>query len=948
MKIIIDGKDYSRYLTLPVTVQKTLNEQLDTGMLTLAFMPVKAPFKPFLPVTFEEDGVSSNFLIAADDVKEVFGRKRYHHTITLIEETKSTERILCEAKAFTQPLVRDYADGSTIAEYKQYEEKLTTDGYVYKLTGEGGLYDGRMFSPIKYSGTLEIPLNGRMTSQYGWLVLGLVPISTAPTEPGRIIVAYAETYGAEEEILYSRNATEIDLSSSVFVDVPYKAGCYIVRIVSSPRVATPYLGGTYYDVPIEVWEGVRGRNPYTVGDVIDTILTVAEPLREGLDTPRFTVRYTEKQKKTIRDMEAPPQLLFSNGRSLWENLREIGRIVHAIPRRSGSEIVFDELGGSKYADLSGGKRFHYSDSFNAADYTAAIEANVNNLINSEDVSEGSVTEPFAGGYQSLRTAYESVRIKDETGIIHTMFPIEKVVSLKFRYQTNTGTVLKGVITPYVFEKAEYDLLSSYSGGYPSSKTYAIYYTQGTSDIQGLWFRADDSGSGIVDALFRRPSIINIISAVSGVGATDISDNYPEMCFEVTYLTTVSARVRQHKAYFEGKDEFVMAYNQSANRLSSRAFGEAMRGQVAMMGTTSTRVMYLFRKFSDIPTPGLLFDDENYISSVTTQIYRDHCVSQIDLSTGYNEFGAYAEMNTAIRQYEIPGSEERFTVIEEFCDIGGEGSDDPNVAAGYQFRLAMIRMLQGDSSRAFFPITLASVSTYDEAGATIAKQILLPVVSYSIGNALYFGFRFSDNYSAGQSSEDAPTSTAKYRLPKDAPYGDPYYSVADKLNFSLYARASMSDDSIPDAAHSLPEMSEGITLGTEMVTLGDYPLIWKKDSADAGNVSYQLHFISDRGYIIGSGMARSCPFIRSETEAVAAKFYFFDHRINQLTGTADISDAIAESEFILLGNAPMKIQITSVPSVSFKSWACIRGNEFLFGKNASEIDSMIYFKFKRKR
>lgn len=945
MRITIGGADYTKNLSLPVSLQRTLNDQLDTAMLTLVYMREKLPFKPFTEVSCEVDGVVTNYVIAIDNVREIFGRKRYNHELTLIEETKISERILMEAKTFTQPLVKDYGDGKTPAPY-----------YVYNGIGNvievGVCAQDTYASPITLDkiSAIEIYFDRSLFSKTG-----------SGNTAFQIVTVYFSKDQKNKESVFSVGGESIksgvnvtlkeeDYKTPISFDISqYGEGKYTIEYKYERDMDYVDVYHKFMYIDIDVFK--NKYNPqYTIDNVLEILLDIAEPLREGLDEPRFHVAYTDEQFDTVRTQKAPPQLIFSGGRSLWENLRQIGSVIHAIPRIDGDRISFDELGSTTYADMSKGRQFGFSDSYNASDYAAALEANVSNLINSEDISEGAVTDPFPGGYRSLRTASETVRIKDETGIIHTAFPIEKVVSLKFRYTLKDGTVISGDITPYVFERAEYDLLSSYSGGYPTSKIYALQYAQGSPNIQGLWYRADDSGSDIVDALFKRPAIVNIMAAVADVNAINISDNYPEMCFEVTYLTVVSARVRQHRTSYDGKDELVMAYNQSANRLSSRAFGEAIRGQIAMMGTTSTSVLYLFKRYSDVPHAGLLYDDENYISSVTTRVYRDFCVSQIDLSTGYNELGAYAEMNNAIRQYEIPGAEERFTVLEEFCVIGDVGDDDPNTAANFSFKRAMIRMLEGDEQRAAKPITLASVSTYGEDGSAIVKDLLLPVVSYSLGNALYFGFKFLDNYSAGQSSEDPPIDSAKYRLQKDAPYGDKYYAEARTLGFSLWTGATMSESAIPTAAHELPDRSSGIQLGTEMVSLGDHPLIWHKDSADAGNVSYQLHFVSDDGFIIGSGLARSCPYIRGMSDGVRGRFFFFDRRINQLTGTVKTDDAVAESDFetIISENVPMEIILSSVPSVPFKSWAFIRNGEFLFGKNASKIEESIYFKFKRKR
>lgn len=940
MRIEIGGVDYSKYLSVPVTTQRTLNEELDTAMLTLVYMRDKAPIKPFTSAVFEEDGVETHYSVAVDNVKEIFGRRRYNHEITLIEETKITERIICEAKSFTQPLVRDYTDGKTIASYSRINYRTG------EIIEKGVLNEGYLYSPIVYDGVLEIPLNGIVVSPRDCVVLGDIFVEMTY---GKIIVAHSDFYGSEEEIIYDVPASTIDLSQTLKIDMPYNTGYYIVRIYTG-NVAMGEYGGECFDIPIYIVPKSKAATSYTLESVTNILLDTAEPLRVGLDTPRFTLRYrSDEQREIFRGTVAPPQLSFSNGRSLWENLREIGRIVHAIPHIEGNDLYFDELGGSEYADLSKGRIFGYSDSFNMADYTAALEANVGNLIDTDDISTGTITEPFAGGETSLRTVAETARIKDETGIIATSFPIEKVTSLRYRFKKNDGTVISGVITPYVFEKNEYDLLSSYSGGFPESKTYALYYTQGSNHISGLWYRADDSGVAIVDS-FKRPAIVNIIATNAGVSASDVSDDYPDMCFEVSYVTTVSARVRQHRVTYGGDTELVMAYNQSANKLSARAFGESLRGQIAMMGTTSSSTMWMFRKYSDVPKAGLLYDDENYISSVTTRIYKDFCVSQIALSTGYNELGSYADVNNLIRQYEIPSGEERFTVIEEFCDICTRRNEETNTAASSSVAQIIARSIADPASVA--RISVARVQTFDKDGEELTRGgVILPVVSYSIGNCLYFGFRFLDNYSAGKTSEVAPVDNAKYRLQTDVPYGDNFYSKARTLFFSLHNSASMPTDEAArlDASYNLPDVSASeLSLGAPLVSLGDHPLIWHKDSADAGNISYQLHLVSSDGFIIGSTLARSIPLVSSSEGLSDARMYFFDRRINQLTGISDTRGALRSLDLSYAASNPPTITPTGIPPASFKSWAIIRGNEFLLGKNASDAPSVIYINIRRKR
>ena len=244
-----------------------------------------------------------------------------------------------------------------------------------------------------------------------------------------------------------------------------------------------------------------------------------------------------------------------------------------------------------------------------------------------------------------------------------------------------------------------------------------------------------------------------------------------------------------------------------------------------------------------------------------------------------------------------------------------------------------------------------MQTFDEGGTDLTHGgVLLPVVSYSIGGCLYFGFRFLDNYSAGKTSEAPPSDEALYRLQKDVPYGDRFYSRAETLSFSLYNEITPPDGDAERLAlsHALPEGADAVTLGSPLVSLGAHPLIWHKDSADAGNVSYQLHFVSSDGFIVGSALARGVPLAASAAGAVGARMYFFDRRINELTGTSDERLAIASLPLSYVASDPAAVVRVGTPPASFKSWAILRDGEFLLGKNTSEDPGAIYINLRRKR
>lgn len=944
--ITINSVDYSNYLRLPLMVQKSLDEQLDFAVVELFNTPIKEQFKPFSAVSVG----SMDFILSDDQVQERVGAGLYKHTITLIEETKEAERIICGAKAFTNPLVRDYTEGQTLIYGRETSAVIDRDSaegrlihtvdpavkpqkskyYLSPVTGsiplwtDFGVTENKVGFDLFYCSIYR----NRDASPIMWIEYGkkfeirgdlIREIEIINSDPDNVLTP------AVGDVLFG---TSFDLSPGYYL---IQFALYSYDDFNGNQIGDPYYSSVAEFV---VANEATVKPPYTIEQVINILLSTAEPLRDGLDAPRYTLSYTEKQAEKMR--QNAPEFHFSNGRSLWENLREIGRYIHAIPRLIGNTLVFDDLGDTEYADLSKGRLIAKTSAYSIGDYTAGLESFANNLVNLDDEDDGSISEPWDAGFVTMRAASEEARIEEGTGIVKLHFPIEKVLKLEIgAFEYGGDTYQPADITPYLFEKSEYDLLYTASGPYPDSRTFAIYYTKGGTQIEGFWYKAADSGSAIIDS-FEQYSLVNIIERATGVNTGYFSQlDYTNLTFRVTYIPSINARLRQYKPTYDGDFPSLVAYNQSANKLSARAFGENLRGQLAMMANTTDTVMYMFPRLDDVPSPGELYDHDRYISSIACRIYPDFVIAQMSLSVGYNELGAYVETNNAIRQFEIPASEDRYVILDEFCFIGEKGIDDLNTAAT-GLKEQVRRAFSSDSP---CDVSLALVNTYDEGGGRINDVTLaLPTMSLAIGNSLYFGFRFEDNFSAGSQSVDGGE---QYRYQEHVPYGDAFYSRARAIDFKLVTGAQITGD-IEDAANALPEAS-GLSTGTAMVNVSQtYPLIVEKDSADALCITYQMHFMS-KDYIIGDGLAYHCPAIRKKAGGGQAYIYFYDHRINQLTGTTDTDNYIARYPVY---SDDEKIYHDGSPS-GFASWAIIKDGKFMLGKNTDKLTNEIYFTFKRR-
>lgn len=936
VRVSIGGQDFTKFAAVPLTLQNTLNDTLDSAQVSLHNMKRSEPFEPMTDAVLTVNGVDTAYKVAGDEVLEVFGAGLYSHTVTLIEYTKEAERLIMEAKAFTRPKIPDYSDGQTDVTVYLWEEDtaLGTDGTLIGSDTSSAfaspiLKGGGAVAIPAISGILENTLAGYGTNAEASYWHITVFRSESPQN-----VASMEQAGTLVYTSDSSQTTEletIDLSEPGFYyfryhfrnDSKYYSAMWQVSVVSNPV----------------------SRDAYTVRKVVDTLLTVCEPLRVG-DDPRYRLEVKAGQMAVFS--RYAPEFHFSNSRTLWENLREVGKYIHAIPRlvpRVGyTAVQFDELGGNQNADTSKGRRVSGSASWDISTYAAGLETMAANLITAENDAQSTICDPFGKGWKSLRTASETARIQEGSAHIETAYPIESVSRVLVYFQYG-GKVYQGDITPYVFEKADYDLLSSYTGQYPNSKCFALYYARGSQNISGLWYKPNDEVASSLNA-FQNYAIANICTAATGCSLNIFKQlTYPDICIRLEYIPTITARIHAYKPDAKSGGGF-LSDGQAANRLSAKALGEHLRGQLAMLPSASRSSAWLFKDAGSIPEPGKLIDGQ-YISVVTARIYPAYCEAQIDTVKGYNELGSYVELPTAFRQYEIPDSLERFTVLDEFVYISETAeADEADTICSEQLKAAVADALDGVTGTIARRVSLASVTTTDDSGVTIAADVLCPVMSLSVGNAVCFSFRMQDNYSAGNQSAKGGK---QYRMTQAVPYGDKYYGTAERLKFSLYASATQTG--VIAGAHAFPATDgASIALGESMASTGEKPLKWYKDSAEVGNVSYQLHVMTRDGFIIGDMMMAHCSAVRAVDETESPVLYYYAEELNPLSGTNGTETVLgmADSVGAVSDSDGWRISCVTVePPEGFKSWAIKRGGDFLIGKNSGIVPNNIYLNFKRR-
>lgn len=396
---------------------------------------------------------------------------------------------------------------------------------------------------------------------------------------------------------------------------------------------------------ILIVQNIKPSAPWNAKTMIERLLIRAETLRKS-ESPRFHLNATqaaEFEKIKI------PEMHFSNS-TLREALQTIGSFIHGEPRLKGKEISFDMYGGDEKTDVDFTEYAAKSYQRSIDNAVTSIDSTVDNLVSTTGYAQGVTVEPYAGGYKTVRTETLYDRINEDNMLISVQFGINRIIKLECGFVGSQvdASNLPIDITPYVFEESDYVRMSSYSGVYPNSRAYAIYYTQGGTTIQGLNYKQEEP----IATAFGNYAIVNILRAATGNTELTVPD-YPLLAFRVTYESITSARVKQNKQYILGATEQTeIAYNQGQNLIESGYYGENLKGVVARLGNVDKVITLYQRGTPKIPKVGTLFDDDYYISSTAVELLPYVTKISCALSKDFNRYSDYISVNSTRRFYEI--------------------------------------------------------------------------------------------------------------------------------------------------------------------------------------------------------------------------------------------------------------------------------------------------------
>lgn len=678
-----------------------------------------------------------------------------------------------------------------------------------------------------------------------------------------------------------------------------------------------------------------------------------------------------------------------------EQLKQVGGRIHGEPRitslnydEDGTpwfEIGFDFYGSNEQSNIKNRHRVSAGFKTDINDYCTNLDSSVDNLVNQLDWAQGVVVEPFQnsgnGGGISLRCETTTTRMaEDNSTFIPTALPIYQLGGQKRVYCTyipNKG-VGKWDITPYIFEEADYNNLSSYDGTYPFCKAYALYYTQGQKNIKGLFFKNPSA----ISPIFESYAIKNILENVLGEDLSISGQEYMRLQFQIEYLPLYSARVKTSKQTVIGGLPRALAYNQGANIIENTYYGENLKGVVERLGNVEKTYTYHLAFLSDIPKAGMLFDDNYYISAVSVEFLPTYIKCTVGLSKDFNRLSSYVGISSNVRMWEVSEKQafERESIVSEYILITQDGSVENDSRCFWGGRYTAQTLFndgKGDSEQ----VTNALVKRYSMNGFTILPEFLsLPALSTAMGNSMLFSFRFEDNYNSAQKSvyvsgrtvNNVDTTTGYWGA--YTPYSD-YYGRFYWLNFAFFRGNTYSDRTNVEVAtaQSLPQgilTNAGFKFASGFSS--DMKIRYRKDSREIPSITYELNIVSDdESIIIGSALASNCSLVNAKPRTY--QLYVFRNKLNKLNSEIDLSSENAV--LVSMGNIDFSdndgITIPTIPNMEqFKAWAIVTapdvitetvsdedgntttqsiqvGGELVIGQNKIPENKTFYFRIKEK-
>ena len=491
-RILIDGVDYTSYCSLPFKEQYVLDSALDNGVLTLPMTNISTIFKPFTLVTITKDSDTYNMVVASDKMTEIVGTGKYTHELVLIEETKLLEKKVVDTNTTTQPLYVDYLAHAPMALVECIGTLGANSGEYYSSYYKSAYYNTSTLitqsladhfaetnnpnsqTLIIAFARLRIYFNGTQiehTNSY----TQTYTLNLSDYGNGELKLEYYtdinNQYNATDTIIINIIDYIAPKTKKTITDVVNRllAITETLRANDTPSLVFNQEQANFYNQAKETW--LINDSPNVTNNLNVDIKFISNNTKySNISTGSANLYYDnismyysigdswrDNAYKIVQFLERPtgdlltwlqanatkqseelyyPAPEFSMTKStLRECLDQVGSYIHSIVRLVGNVIYFDKLGGTTQTELDREYIGNY-ETLDCEQYASQLDSIVSNITNIDDSQTGTISEPFPVAYKTVRAETGNIRIDDESAIIETDYPIEKIEKLVFYIEVN--------------------------------------------------------------------------------------------------------------------------------------------------------------------------------------------------------------------------------------------------------------------------------------------------------------------------------------------------------------------------------------------------------------------------------------------------------------------------------------------------------------------------------
>lgn len=635
-----------------------------------------------------------------------------------------------------------------------------------------------------------------------------------------------------------------------------------------------------FTLSVAVFKNNVARKDYTIADCVDRILTLAEPLKAH-GTPRFSLNSQQRDK-----LKAKKSAEFSmTQNTLREQLKVVGSYIHAEPRLNSDDTIhFDDYAPGKTTTVNG-KLIEKTLTWDVNNYCSELRSNAQNLVSASGYGQGKAYQQGIGISRSLHPETTYARLTDNNGVAETQFAIYGIEKVLCGVDLGPGAK-KHDITAYVYEATQYNILSGWSGAYPFSKGYAIYYELGQKNLKGITYAAKEFTS-TEQALSQRFAIVNILSVVTQLDEnqtqtlqTYVSQNPNSVEFEIVYRPIYPTLVSHGKnGYNPDLPQYTKVYNQSENFIESNAFGENIKGAAARMGNPDIKVTFLLPTLADIPKPGYIYDGL-VISTVETEISPNSIKCTLGLTKDFNRISQYISVSSVKRMYNVSERQvsnrdillKNSIVISDSLNEITSDANNPIVSTDSSFwdALKSVFFVSDWTTQRGDPISCViaqGVTEGSDSSRSYLRPVLLPVIPTAFGNTMSFYFAYEDNYSAGTALNRAQLSTSTLGgwWSNAVQYGDndgriellEYYLISNTGDIKAWA----TPQSLPGLTTEYNYVPQNAPAVSCAYVAGDEAMRLLKDGRERISVTTVFEFVSNiEGLVIGSALSSLNPLV----------------------------------------------------------------------------------------